>query len=247
VSQHTPEELAETFAELARELQAADGLDPTLERICELAVELVDGCEHAGLSMVRGRVIETPAASSDVPPRVDAIQYETGQGPCLDAIRDHEMIRVDDLSSEQRWPDFAARAAAETGVHSMLSFRLFVLEDTMGALNLYAAAPAAFPATAEPLGAVLAAHAAVAVSGARERDQIGHLEHAQHSNREIGKAIGILMAGRGLTGDDAFNLLRGASNRSNVKLRELADQVVDRHERQVRAHAGTPAPHARQP
>ena len=226
------------FADLARDLHSAHGVDATLQRIVDLAVDLVVECEHAALSMVRGRRIETTIATGVVPRRVDAIQYETDQGPCLDAIRDHEMFRTDDLAAEQRWPQFAARAAAETGVRSMLSFRLFVQEDTMGALNLYAAAPAAFPHDSEPLGAVLAAHAAVAMAGARQRDRADQLEQAQASNREIGQAVGILMATRRVSDKDAFDLLVGVSSRLNVKLRDVATRVVEGQ----RAGAARPSP-----
>src|SRR4051794_15300693 len=230
----SPDDLARTFAGLARDLQSAGGVAATLQRIVELSVDLVDACEHAGLSMVRGRRIETVTASSDLPRRVDAIQYETGQGPCLDAIREQEMFRSDDLSAETRWPEFAARAARETGIRSMLAFRLFVQDDTMGALNLYASPPAAFPAHAEPLGAVLSAHAAVAIDSAREHEHVQQLERAQVSNRQIGQAVGILMANRGVTADEAFELLRDASSRLNMKLRDVAATLVDGQDRRAR-------------
>jgi transcriptional regulator with GAF, ATPase, and Fis domain len=228
------DDLARTFAGLARELQSADGVAGTLQRIVDLSVDLVDACEHAGLSMVHGRRIETVTASSDLPRRVDAIQYETDQGPCLDAIREQEMFRSDDLSADLRWPEFSARAARETGIRSMLAFRLFVQADTMGALNLYASPPAAFPAGAEPLGAVLSAHAAVAIDSAREHEHVQQLERAQSSNRQIGQAVGILMATRGVTADEAFELLRDASSRLNVKLRDVAATLVDGHDRRAR-------------
>lgn len=221
-------ELAETFAGVARELLAARTVDETLQKISGLAVSTVQGCEHAGVSLVRGREITTPAASDDVPPRVDAIQYEADQGPCLDAIRDHEVFRSDDLSAEERWPAFAGRAADETGVKSMLSFRLFAdEEDTMGALNMYSKRPGAFDGEAEAIGAVLAAHAAVALHGAQAEE---HLGDAVASRDVIGQAKGILMARQGVSADEAFDVLRRGSQRLNVKLRSLAERVVEQAE-----------------
>lgn len=113
--------------------------------------------------------MRTPAASDDVPAKVDAIQCEVGEGPCLDAIREHDVFQTDDLANEARWPDFARRAAAESGVASMLAFRLFLEADTMGALNLFSRDTAAFDAEDRAVGSIFGAHAAVALSAATNR------------------------------------------------------------------------------
>ena len=105
---------------------------------------------------MQGRQISTPAASDDVAVQVDAIQYEVGDGPCLDAIREHETFRIDDLAGEDRWPAFSGRAAEETGVNSILSFRLFADGDTIGALNLSSKQPGAFDDEALAIGSVFA-------------------------------------------------------------------------------------------
>lgn len=216
--------LAEEFADIARSLLAEKSIEETLHRIATLAVEVVHGCDHAGVSLVEGRRLTTPAASDDVPARVDAIQYDVGQGPCLQAIRAHEVVHVADLAHEDRWPEFAPRAVAQTGVHSMLAFRLFAEEDTMGALNLYAGAPDAFDDEAERVGAILAAHAAVAMVGSRKATQ---KDEAIRSRDVIGQAKGILMARQGISDDEAFDLLRRASQRMNLKLREVAARIAE--------------------
>src|SRR5688572_33512575 len=94
---------ADAFAEMARALLAERDVQHTLQKICDLAVETIDGCDHAGISFLRGKKVDTPAASDDVPRQVDLIQYEVGEGPCLDAIRDHEVFETDDLGHERRW------------------------------------------------------------------------------------------------------------------------------------------------
>jgi transcriptional regulator with GAF, ATPase, and Fis domain len=221
-----PAELAAQFAAVARALQAEPTEEQTLARIAELAVTVIDGCDHAGITVVRRGRPETVAASDEVPARVDALQYQTRQGPCLDAITDESTYRSHDLVTELRWPQFAQQAAERTGIRSMLAYRLFTHEDTLGALNLYSAEPKAFEDDVLPIGAVFAAHAAMAFAQAREREQINHLEQAVASNRRIGIAIGILMVQRRIGSDAAFALLRAASQLSNRKLRDIAEAVV---------------------
>jgi GAF domain-containing protein len=222
------EGLAEDFAAIARLLQAETTPEQTQQRVTKAAVDTVGGCEHASISLIRRRGgVETVAPTDDVPVRVDAIQYATGQGPCLNAMSEHQTFVIDDLCSDERWPAFSRRAAEETGVRSMLSFHLFVQGDTIGALNLYSRRTAAFDVHALTVGTVLAAHAAIALTAARERERVQHLEEALRSNREIGIAMGVLMAGGGLTEDEAFVELRRASQYLNLKLREVAARVVE--------------------
>lgn len=220
------EVLAAQFAGVARALEAEPTVEATLERIVSVAVAIVPGCHHAGITLVRRGRPETSAASDEVPAAVDAVQYETGHGPCLSAIAEHETFRTGDLAVEDRWPAFSRPAAERTGVRSMLCFRLFTDEDTLGALNLYSRERHAFGDDAVPVGKILAAHAALAFARAREREQIAGLEQALASNRAIGMAMGILMASRRISADDAFDLLRTVSQRTNRKLREIADELV---------------------
>jgi GAF domain-containing protein len=214
---------AETFAEVARSLLSQEDVQHTLQKIVDLAVETIDGCDHAGITFLKGKLPSTPASSNDVPPKVDAIQYETGEGPCLDAIRHQEVYQTGDLGQERRWPSFASRAQRETGVTSMLSFRLFVAGDTLGALNLYSKAHDAFDDEDRTVGSVFAAHAAIALSSALHDEQ---MEEALRSRDIIGQAKGMLMAREGVSADEAFDMLRRASQRLNVKLRDLASGMV---------------------
>jgi transcriptional regulator with GAF, ATPase, and Fis domain len=215
---------ADAFAEIARALLAEDDVQHTLQKICDLAVQTIDGCDHAGISFLKGKEVNTPAASDDVPRKVDVIQYEVGEGPCLDAIREHEVFETGDLGKEQRWPRFAARAQRETGITSMLCFRLFVAGDTLGALNLHSKAADAFGEESRTVGLVFAAHAAVALSSAMHDEQ---MEEALQSRDLIGQAKGMLMAREGVSADEAFHMLRRASQRLNLKLRDVAQSMVD--------------------
>ncbi len=218
-------DLAEAFAEMARTLLSAHSVQETLQRIVDLAVQTIDGCDHAGVSLVKEGRVTTPAASDDVPPSVDRLQYEADEGPCVDAIEQHEVFRVADLSNEaERWPRFAPQVTAETEVRSMLSFRLFVEEETLGALNLYSKVADAFDEEDEHVGTVFAAHAAMALSSAQREE---HLQTAIESRDVIGQAKGVLMARQNVSSEEAFDILRRASQRLNVKLREVAGRVAE--------------------
>lgn len=222
------EDLAAVFADIARQLHAEQTPEKTQNHVTRAAVITVDGCDHASISIVgRHGGVRTVAATDDVALRVDAIQYASGQGPCLAAMSDHETYLIDDLATEERWPAFSRRAAEETGVRSILAFRLFVEGDTIGGLNLYARQPSAFDGRARAVGTVLAAHAAIALTAAIDQQHVGQLEDAVRSNREIGMAMGVLMGRGAVTEDEAFAQLRRASQYLNLKLRDVAAQVVE--------------------
>jgi transcriptional regulator with GAF, ATPase, and Fis domain len=228
VTETPNDDLTQVFADIARHLQAGDTPEKVQERISRAAVDTVDGCDHAAISVIHRRgAIETVGATDDVPHQVDAIQYEVDQGPCVNAITEHEIFLIDDLTTDERWPPFSHRAAEQTGVRSMLSFRLFLEADTYGALNLYSRRVKAFDEHACAVGTVLAAHAAIAMKGAREHDRAEHLEHALASNREIGMAVGVLMARGGRTKEQAFAVLQRASQHLNRKLHDVAAEIVE--------------------
>ena len=217
-------QLANTFAQVARTLLAELDLDTILRKIVAVAVSEIDACESAGIELIEKRVIRPVAASSKMARRISEVQNEVGEGPCLSAIEEHETFRTDDLERDERWPAFAARARTDTDVRSILGFRLFAEEDTMGALNLYSSRANAFDGQALATGSILAAHAAIAMSWARERE---YMQAAIESRDVIGQAKGLLMARRNITGDAAFELLREASQRLNVKVHRVAEQVID--------------------
>jgi transcriptional regulator with GAF, ATPase, and Fis domain len=225
----SPLQLAEAFAELARALAAKSSVEETLSGITAYAVTVMPGAEDASITMLSHGKFRSLAATSDVPRNVDRIQYESEQGPCVDTILDPEDVFLsDDIAVDTRWPVFGARAAAETGVHSMLAYRLFLEDDdTIGSLNLYATVPAAFGRDAVPIGNLLATHSAIALSRAHDNDRANNLHTALQTNRTIGTAIGILMARHLITEDDAFNLLRIVSQRSHRKLADIARDVID--------------------
>lgn len=209
-------------ATIARRLAEADGLDALLQRIVDLGEAYLDGCDGVSLMLVRRGGISSPAYSSRVAYESDLAQYETDEGPCLEAMRQHETIVIDDLRQEPRWPSYRERAL-ELGVRSMASFRLFLLEDTMGALDFYSRSPGTFGDQARLIGRVFASHAAVAMKAAITETS---LEAALATRDLMGQAKGVLMAREAITGEAAFERLRAISQGTNRPVREVADEVV---------------------
>ncbi|BCW68349.1 hypothetical protein NicSoilB4_31120 [Arthrobacter sp. NicSoilB4] len=219
----TPAELAQRLGNLARELQHEEDTESMLAGIVHAALELVPHAADASVSLITGRrTIDSRAASSDLPRLVDALQSETGQGPCLDASYEERVVSVPDLSTDQRWPDFS-RAAFDLGARSMLSFQLFVDGDHLGALNLFGRDVGVFDAESERIGALVAAHAAVAVAG---NQQVSQLTQALDTRDLIGQAKGILMERYKITAQQAFMLLSRASSELNIKLHDVAEQLT---------------------
>jgi GAF domain-containing protein len=220
-------DLAQEFATVALELAADDSdVSKTLRKIVNLARRMIQSCDHAGLSLlVKGR-IETPAQTDPpVPQIIDQIQNDTGEGPGVDAIRQHEVFETGDFSREHRWPRFSPAIVQQTDVRSGLAIRLFTAESTMGSLNLYAETVDAYDDDDRGMASIFAAHAAVALRAAQQQEQ---LTFAIETRDIIGQAKGILMARTGVDEAEAFELLRGSSSRMNRKLREIAQEVVDR-------------------
>lgn len=215
------------LADIARQLAVSDTLDGTLQRAVDLAHQHVAGCDGATIMLIRpGGRISTPVHSARVAHEGDQVQYETGQGPCLEAIREDDTIVIPDVGSEERWPDFR-RGMLELGLRSMLSFQLFVVadgEDTMGALNLYSREPDAFDERSAVMGRAFASHASVALKAAINA---AGLEAALRSRDVIGQAKGVLMERERIPPAEAFDRLRRISQASNRPVREVAEEIAE--------------------
>lgn len=216
-------DLAEALGQLARALQQETSTEETLARAVQMAVGMVPGAEGGSVSVVAARKkIESWAASGELPRKIDELQHETGEGPCLDAAFGSEIVDVPDMATERRWPHFATRAA-EAGVGSMLALRLYVSGGDLGAMNLFNRAPHAFTEESQRTALPFAAHAAIALVQAQQR---AHLLTAIDSRDVIGQAKGILMERHRLTADQAFGLRVTASQVRNLKLVEIARELV---------------------
>ena len=216
---------AADFATLARELQSHESERGTLQAVCELAKELLKA-DHAAFTALKHGRFRTVASTSDVPRTVDEIQYQLDEGPCVDAIEENTTFLTDDLGADSRWPRFGPHAVDRTGIRSMLSHRVFVEGDILGALNLYATRPGAFGEDQRAMGAVFATHAALAMQAVRAQDRARHLAVALESNRRIGTAIGVLMVRHQWREGEAFDAMRKYSQDNNIRLADVAERVV---------------------
>lgn len=218
-------QLAETLSDVARTLQAEPDVDATLRAIVKAAVEYIPSAEHAGISLVERGKIHTVAPTSGTVEIIDQLQYDFHEGPCVDAIAEHQTYRVGDVITESRWPSFGP-AAADHGIHSLLSYRLFVTDRTLGALNLYSSRVDAFDERTAEDGLLFATHAAIALVGAQREAQLG----IAIENRDIiSTAKGILMERHHLDAASAFRMLVEASQSTNVKLHDAAAWLVEDH------------------
>jgi hypothetical protein len=220
-------DLERTFSEVALTLFAAGTVQGTLQRIVDLAVRAVDGCEAAGIFLDEDGAVVTAAASSALVVVIDRLQIEFGEGPCLDASTEEATFYAPDLIDDQRWPKFGPSAVA-AGIRSVLAYSLSA--NRRGALNLYAQLPAAFGATDRAQGLLFATVARLALDSAEERASEERRSHnlieALRTRELIGQAQGILMERERITGDQAFDVLRRASQHMNVKLREVAETLI---------------------
>ena len=218
-----PQDLAEALADLARQLQREVGTEETLQAAVSSAIEVIPGAAEGSISVVVARSrVESRAAIGELPRTLDDLQNELGEGPCLSAAFEAEVVDVPDLATETRWPAFAG-GAVRAGAGSMLCLRLYVSGSDLGAMNLYSPQPHAFSEESHRIGLPFAAHAAVALAQSQER---ADLLAAVDGRDVIGQAKGILMERHKLTADQAFQLLASASQQRNVKLRVLAQELI---------------------
>ena len=207
-----------------RELDAQPDAPHTLQCLAEMTPEFFESCDYVGISLVERDRIRTPVATDERLRELDEAQYELGEGPCRASIVDHETVVVDDLATDPRWPAWGRAMVEGLGIRSSLSFRLFTRPDrTWGALNVYSTTPGAFTDEDVEQGRTIAAMAAVALARSISDEQ---LVRAIESRTVIGQAVGMLMERYGLDDDRAFDVLRRLSSQQNVKLRDLAAQVV---------------------
>jgi GAF domain-containing protein len=224
------------FHELAEVLYRADTYPEVYEQLCRSAVDLVPGCDHACITTLGGGLApELQAATDDVAARVDRLEWETGEGPCVDAILTQRFEWDPDITRDPTWPKLAQRVIEETPVRGMIGFRIIAGERKVGALNLFSDEPGAFTEQAADAAAILAAFASVAVTAAGQKAEARSLREGLASNREIGKAVGLLMATHAVGDEQAYAMIREASNALNLRLSRLARDIVEEHNSQAGA------------
>lgn len=223
VSTVDPPGVFTSLAEIAREASTSKEM---YAAICVAATLTVPGCDHASLMICRDGVYSTAAVSDSIARQIDKMQLALGIGPCLDAIEKCTAQIQTDLSADSRWPSLASRVLAETPVRGALSVRLPVDRERAGALSLFSDRANAFDERSVECALVLGAFATVATNAVAQGEDVASLRRGLASSRAIGKAIGMLMVSNDVSDDDAFGMLRRTSQETNVKLADVAADIV---------------------
>ena len=227
--------IAEALAEAAREINSPRDLNATLDAIVHSARRSLPGIDEVGISIAhRDGTIETRAATGDLVWELDKVQYALNEGPCVYAIENEKVVVVNDIRHDQRWPRYVPKAL-ELGIASQMGVRLYVEDKTLGGLNMYSTSTETLDEEVEQIAELFAVHAALALGRARHEE---NLNAAMSTRRVIGQAVGMVMERYALDEESAFGYLTRVSQQANVKLRDVAQELVD----QAEARATKPGP-----
>ncbi|WP_109473379.1 ANTAR domain-containing protein [Ornithinimicrobium cavernae] len=216
--------IAEGLALAAREINASHDLEATLDSIVHTAVGALPGMDHAGISVAhRNGKVETRAGTGQLVWELDALQYALREGPCAHAIDIEPVTVANKLRHDQRWPNYVPRAV-RMGVRAQIGLRLYVEEKTLGGLNLYSVEADTIDPDEVHTAELFASHAALALGRARRESE---LSEAIGTRKVIGQAIGMVMERYEIDEDRAFQFLVRVSTTSNVKLRDIAQEIID--------------------
>lgn len=222
------EEVEILFASQALLQRLSPGdLDATLQSITRAAVEVLPQVQYASITMRhRDGSIDSYAVTDDVVANLDEQQYQLQEGPCYDATTEHPYIFVGDLGRDERYPNYGP-VARRAGIRSQAGIPLFENNRTGGRLNLYSKQVGALDHV-ETVSRLFSHQAAVALSYSIE---IKTLNDAVQTRTRIGEAVGIVMERYGVPEQRAFAFLTRLSQRRNVKVRYIADEMIEPHAR----------------
>jgi GAF domain-containing protein len=223
-------EIASLLRELTARLITIDDLDEALESLVATVARAVPGRSWCGITLIQAGAPVTQATSNPMTSRLDDIQYKVGDGPALDAIRTREMVAVDNLADEHRWPQWR-EAAIDDGIVGVLSVPLDIDDHVIGALNLYLGGPNAFSPDVQLAAMLIAEHAGLLLAAVLDRGRLAglaaDLSEALASGETVNQAIGIVMAQRGCRAEEALEVLRQASITLHAPLHEVAGRLVN--------------------
>ena len=231
-----PGPLASEFLWLAENLMNATTVHGVLQRIVTVAQVAVPGADLVSVTIRNDGRFHTPVETDPLATRLDEVQYELAEGPCVESTRTAGvgLTFSGNLGASREYPRFGP-AAAKLGVHSVLAVGLFPANGSTlrtGALNLYSFKIGGIDELDRDLAVILAAHASTALAATMASTasdlELAQLRQALNSRDVIGQAKGILMERRGISADEAFDALRRASQSLNVKLTQVAQTLVDR-------------------
>lgn len=222
-------ESGSAVAELQQLLLATEDITDFLQRIAVLTVSVLPDEMSCGITLRRDHGAFTVASSDDRAGKLDEIQYGYDEGPCLQTLATGVKVLVDDLAQDDRFGEYKMPALGH-GIRSSLSLPLRGDGEVIGALNIYAATPGVFGTEEQRVAGQFADEAsltlALALRMAERAEMSAHLQNALTSRSAIDQALGIIMGQNRCTADEAFEVLRTASQNRNVKLRDIAADIV---------------------
>lgn len=222
-------DLASGLSQLATLLLSVEDAEEALQHLARMAVVVVPDGPTCGITVRRRGRYVTIVHEGFIPASVHEAQYAIGQGPCLQALRTGSLVVAQDLAAEHRWGDFPRQALA-AGAHGACAFPLEADGQVVGALNLYAHEPGLFPEPVQRIAAQFVEPASILLAGVLHRlgqaEMITQLHAALAARGVIDQAIGIIIAYRHCSPEQAFQILRKVSNDRNIKLRVVAADVV---------------------
>jgi hypothetical protein len=226
-----PPELMSTFRAMAEVVYSGQSYEGVYETLCHSAVELVDGCDHASIMVRRNGRTYNGASSDEIARGIDDLEKALGQGPCLDVLDDSQPDQhlCPDLTTGSPWPELAERILSDTDVKGMGGFRIRQEGQRIGALNVFSDTAGALTQDSLDQVVMLTAFASVSMAALDRGEEATTLRRGLQSNREIGKAIGLMMAMHGINDDQAFQMLSKVSQEMNIKLAQVASQVIAHH------------------
>ena len=221
--------LNSALAELSGLILSEENLDKTLQRVASLASRVTPRAA-AGVTLIEGKRFRTAASTQELVDQIDAVQYETGEGPCMYAMEIKQVVHIQSVAEDDRWEPHR-KAALARGVSSVLGVPLLAREQVLGCLNLYCIDGKGFEDVEIESAEMFAHQAGVALhnsqlylTSVRLAEQ---LQEALGSRAVIDQAKGILMERERVGADEAFEMLRQASQNLNIKVREIAQKLVD--------------------
>ena len=240
----------DVLARLSRHLIGDSTLADTLDRVCRAALAGVAPAVHAGIAMAVDGRLGTYVFSHPAVIDIAYTQYEDGAGPCVEAFRSGARVIVESTTTDGPYRRFRA-AAAHSGIHSVLALPMVAERISVGALSLFARSDRAFDDRAIADGMAFADEAAFVLANSKaywdSRAKSDQLSVAMASRAEIEQAKGIIMHAMGVGADEAFETLRSQSQHENVKLHDLASDIVERTRRTADPQKGPTSADAVQP
>ena len=224
-----PAELSSALTQMAGLVLSRESVDTALTLVTTLAAATIAGTTGAGVTLVDEHGKRSKAASNELVEQADALQYEFDEGPCLTAWRTRELVRIDDTTTDGRWPRWN-EAVTRLGVRSVLSAPLFVGEESIGAMKVYCERPMNYGPHDEQVMRLLAAEAAILLANtqslAEARRLSRQLTDALASRDVIAQATGVLLAEGAASRQAAFAALASAARRADRPIEDVARALL---------------------